>query len=590
MNASHLKRLLSLLTALALTVAMCACSGSGGSGSTAQPTAKPADTQKETPAAAAEPEPAASAEAPAETKAAEPEPAAETKAAEPEATNIQAEDGPFARYEPGITLTSVKQYTTAYQFPSGDDIDDNVWTREIKDALNIDMKYIWTTSDPTQYSSKLNISIASGELPDFFSCGSATFVNLAQSGLIMDITDVYEKYVSPESRNLMDIFPEGFDSGKYNGRLMGLSEQGYGLMSNVSVMWIREDWLKGSGQQAPKTMDELTVLAQTFMAEHPGSYGIALNNAFFDGLQDIIGISNGFHAFPRLWVRDSSNQIVYGSTTPEMKRTLLFLRDLFQTGVIDQEFGVKDTDKVNEDILNGKVGICFGQNWLGYWPFLDVTKQDENATFIAHPIPSSDGQPVQLGSTWPVGTYFVVNKDCANPEAVIKLVNLKTQKTYFGTADEYETLINHEAENIGPIKITDSNGDYNKHDNIMKAIETRDPSPLKVDETAAYEMIVDWIDNKNPDGYGVWAQTSKDGSYEVIRQYFDNNRLLLTELRGASPDSYAEKQSTLEKLEVDAFSKVIMGGSEDDFDTFVANWYQLGGDEATKEINDIYNK
>ena len=86
---------------------------------------------------------------------------------------------------------------------------------------------------------KLNVSIASGDIPDFFACDPATYVKLAQNDQLADLSEAYDKYATPELKVTMDDFPEGFNSGKQNGKLVALSQQGFGIISLPPVVWIR---------------------------------------------------------------------------------------------------------------------------------------------------------------------------------------------------------------------------------------------------------------------------------------------------------------------------------------------------------------
>ena len=79
-------------------------------------------------------------------------------------------------------------------------------------------------------------------------------------------------------------------------------------------------------------------------------------------------------------------------------------------------------------------------------------------------------------------------------------------------------------------------------------------------------------------------------SYSVIKNYVDEDRILLSELRGADPAGYAQVKSTLQKQEDEAFTKIIMGAPIEEFDTFVETWKKLGGEAATEEINVTFNK
>src|SRR5512140_2073089 len=65
--------------------------------------------------------------------------------AAPAATQAAAPD-PYGKYETPITLTSVRSFETNEKLPDGDTPENNQYTRYVKDNLNIDVQYIWTSS------------------------------------------------------------------------------------------------------------------------------------------------------------------------------------------------------------------------------------------------------------------------------------------------------------------------------------------------------------------------------------------------------------------------------------------------------------
>lgn len=514
-------------------------------------------------------------------------------------TTVEQSYDPLGKYEPAITLTSVRDTITDIKFPEGDDLGNNVWTREIEDVLGIKIKYLWTV-DMSQYTNKLNVTIASGEIPDFFQCSADVLSTLAETGQLADLTDVYEKYSTPEFKATMDAFPEGFESAKYNGKLSGISAQGYGVISMPMVVWIRDDWMKKFSLTPPESMADLEKMAEIFVTKDPDgnskndTYGVAIYKDYFGGLESIEGIANAHHAYPQIWVKNAAGEIEYGSIQPEMKNVLQTLQNWYKKGILSKEFGTKDVNKCNEDLVSGKVGIEFGACWNCYWPFPDLVNQDVNAIFKPYAIPSVDGEAVKLEVGWPVPNYYVVSKKCANPEAVIKLCNLYNKYIYHGTQEQYYKF-NTTQEGEGrskftPIYPSDPNTDYNKHVLMVEALKSNDVSKLNVESKAQYDSIRKWIDNKDPAGYGTCFQLSSEGSYSVLKKFVDENRVVITELRGTNTPTMAEKNATLLKLEQDAYTKIILGGSIDYFEEFVDNWNKLGGEQITKEMNEMYNK
>lgn len=513
--------------------------------------------------------------------------AQETQAAPPD---------PFGKYETTITLRSVKELPSNVSYPEGQDINNNMWTQEVKDKLGIEVKYDWTT-DWTQYKTKLNVTIASGDIPDFFSAPADIFTQMAKSGKLADLGEVYEQYATPELKATRDSFPEGFESAQIGGKMLALSDQGFGLISMPKVVWIRDDWMKKYNLSAPQSMADIVKMAETFTSGKPDgqkdTYGMAIYKDLYGSFDCIEGISNAYHAYPTIWVKDAAGKIGYGSIQPEMKNTLSALSEWYKKGLISKEFGVKDATKVNEDIVSGKVGIMFGENWCGMWPIADLVKKDVNKIFKPYAIPSADDKQVMLQTKWPVNNYYVVSKNCKNPEAVIKLANLYNQYSYHSSADIKAKFMqgpnSEEYYKLAPIIVTDPMVDYNGHVNIAAALDKKDGSGLSDVDKVKFDLGMKWLENKDPVGYGAYYQISSEGAYSILKKVVDEKRALVTEIHGADTPIYAQKKATLDKMELDTFTKIIMGAVPiDEFDKFVENWKKLGGEEATKEVNEAY--
>ncbi len=59
------------------------------------------------------------------------------------------------------------------------------------------------------------------------------------------------------------------------------------------------------------------------------------------------------------------------------------------------------------------------------------------------------------------------------------------------------------------------------------------------------------------------------------------------EFYGAPVPTQQMKQATLDKLELETFTKIVVGESSiDEFDSFVEKWHKLGGEQITSEINE----
>ncbi|WP_321027584.1 hypothetical protein [Eisenbergiella sp.] len=65
---------------------------------------------------------------------------------------------------------------------------------------------------------------------------------------------------------------------------------------------------------------------------------------------------------------------------------------------------------------------------------------------------------------------------------------------------------------------------------------------------------------------------------------------MINKFVGAPTETMTEKLSTLETMRDEIYTKIIIGESSiDDFDTFVADFNKLGGDDMTAEVNEWYS-
>lgn len=62
----------------------------------------------------------------------------------------------------------------------GQTLEDNFWLDTYRDELEINVVYDWIVKGDDEYSQKINITIATGELPDIMSVTATQMVQLAE--------------------------------------------------------------------------------------------------------------------------------------------------------------------------------------------------------------------------------------------------------------------------------------------------------------------------------------------------------------------------------------------------------------------------
>jgi len=496
---------------------------------------------------------------------------------------------PFGKFEPAIEVTSVHETNNTYKFPEGQSIEDNVWTRGYEQDLGMKIKYLWTSD---QYEQKLNLTIASGQLPDVMAVTATQLKQLAEADQLADLSEIYQTYASPRTKEFLE--KDGGISLKaatFNGKLLALPFT-YSAYDGASLLWVRTDWLKKLNLPEPQTMQDVFAIAEAFAAQDPDgndkkdTFGLGAFKDIYGGFGGLQGFFNAYHAYPGKWIQDASGKLAFGSIQPEMKTALAKLSEMYKAGQIDGEFGVKDSNKLAEAVTSGKLGMYFGEMWTPLWPLLDGKKLNPSMEWKGYPLPSIDGTPAkpQIG----LGTveYYVVNKDFKNPEAVVKMMNYYLRQTEDPkTTGAFSFKDGIELYKYAIVKAASVTQNIDAYLSVKAALETNDPAKLDLSSKIYYEEIQKF--NKGDvSGWGYARVFGPEGSQSLLHQYYVNHGFQMDEFIGAPTASMGEKKPTLNKMEIEQITKIIIGAAPiDSFDDFITNWKNLGGNQLTDEVN-----
>ncbi|TLS48783.1 extracellular solute-binding protein [Paenibacillus antri] len=504
----------------------------------------------------------------------------------------------FGKYDPPIEISTVR-IIGELKFKDGEDIDNNQWTRTLSERLGIKVNNQWVVKNE-QGAEKMNVTIASGDLPDFFQVNATQLNQLVEAGQVMDITDVYEKHATPLVKGFMNDATNALASAAFDGRLMAFPSPGSTLDASP-ILWIRKDWLDRLGLPEPKSMNDVLAIAEAFAAKDPDgngqndTYGLALMKNLYGAYGALEGFMNGYNAYPQTWVKAADGTLAFGSVQPEMKTALAALQTMFKNGLIDREFGVKDEAKAGELAASGKVGMTYGAMWISLDMLKNSKANDPNADWQAYPLVNESGAlaNAQIPSL-AVGSYYVVRKDAEHPEALIKMLNLFGE-LQFGPdtpADVWQAHSKVDGIEVWPyypFLVGQPNKNLGIHKRVVEALDKKDPTGLNAEETDAYNNSLAVEEGRgDPNAWGYDKVFGRKGSYEVIKRYVENDLLKPGEFYGVNTPTMAERGETLKKMEIETFTKIILGDSIDTFDKFVEDWKKLGGDRMTQEVNEWY--
>ncbi|MFC4778236.1 sugar ABC transporter [Paenibacillus sp. GCM10023252] len=522
--------------------------------------------------------------------------------------NGQAADpaeGPGKVYDTQVQLTAVKLLDGDVKFKEGENIDNNALDKAILEETGIQLKYLWTAATRDSYLEKLRLGLSSGEpMPDILLIDDAALRDqLIESGKYGEVGSLFDQYAFPEWKQALEESPEAWNGILKDGKRMGLP-----LMASKNqgdnVLWIREDWLRNLGLQAPTTMAEYEQVLEAFTKKDPDQNGkndtfgtaIGLKDNWYDRwLGDASFVFGSYGTVPHGWAKNEQGQLYQPEYTPEFKQGLATIRGWIEKGYVPKDVGVYDEGKVQELVTSGKAGMVAGDYWLDIWPFPDLKKITPTAEFKAYPLPvGADGKTKYSTNDTTVGHYILVSNKAKHPEAAILYMNWLFKNYLFpekGSKYEYGLV---EGYDWGTVDGQPTNDKAKLGDKYIDIIRISIPKNIMLPSL--------WLDMIKKFNGGGKPETPME-----VRQMGGENAVTLaaakivldgiekgypqSNLAATSPVGKAEadKGGAVEKLRREVQSQILYGKAPvDSYDQFLDKANKLGYSDIVKEKNDWY--
>lgn len=525
---------------------------------------------------------------------------APTEAADPNAEAIRKGTHKF---DPPVTITTVKATDGTFKFKNGENLDNNVHTKWALEELGIQLKNIWE-SPGDQFATKVRLMLTSKEsLPDVLMTEDMTLINeLIQSGHYRDITADFETYASDGMKELYSSHPLMWSQVTHEGKKMALPNFAHAGNDN-GVLWIRQDWLDELGLKAPATFEELETVLQAFVDKKPGGVdniiplGLSLGaggnnpNPFAGWLGESTWVFGPYGTIPYQWL-EKDGQLVHGSTLPEMKDGLAKLNEWYNKGYISQEAGLHDENKLAELIGQGRVGMVVAPYWLPNWPIPDLQKNVEGADMLPYPLPTVDGKSAARDTTFLRGG-LLVKEDFDHVDALFLYLNRIFGRVSQEAGGEFENGwakdYDYAIKADGSVSVAEEDIPGGKV-GVAKYVLIDLKDPFK-----NLEMLANISRGVEPatsaEKRAAMSNPSTLKAAEIVDDGWKNGYAIAQQFTGAPTPAMQSKSGILVKLEGDTFIGMIYGKKPiDDFDNFVKEWKSIGGEDITKEANEWYKK
>ena len=137
------------------------------------------------------------------------------------------------------------------------------------------------------------------------------------------------------------------------------------------------------------------------------------------------------------------------------------------------------------------------------------------------------------------------------------------------------------------VKLSDPKDNYNDYYAISAAYKSKDASKLTPRQKASYDNIMKYLEDPTfTTGWSdYWVQSGVDGSSNKVM--FEEMKLQPNVYMSAMTDTMTSKIPTFKKMAEETISQIIYGKAPaEQWDTMVAEWNKLGGDEILKEVQE----
>jgi len=272
---------------------------------------------------------------------------------------------------------------------------DNAFYTELQKQTNTKLNITFVL-DGNDYNSKLDLVLASGDLPEVLKSDFTrpTLVNAIKEGAFWDLTPFlgdFSKY--PNLRDNM--IPGSWNYVKYDGKIMGIPRSRAQIDNTIML---RKDWLDKANLPVPKTVDEFKETLKAIVKNNPaggnGTIGYDIADATGSpSLNAAFGVPNPTY--------DADGGLIYSYLTPQFTKQVEWFRSLYEEGLIAKEFSTLTVTQQKDLFSSGR---AFAFDASAYYSFVytnNVKKtQPEGNVVSVQPLkgPGGDGAMLDIGT------------------------------------------------------------------------------------------------------------------------------------------------------------------------------------------------
>lgn len=413
---------------------------------------------------------------------------------------------------------------------------------------------------------KVNLILSSGQDYDMIKLTNRNLlVNYVQNDVIYALDEYIDQY--PDLKNAFT--PDEWATVTFDGKIYAIPET-----NTNDVEWgfaIRKDWLDALGEELPQTPDDFYRVLKRFKEEDPGNVGkenvVPLTmegTVSFNGLAQAFGLGDSIDSYV-----EKDGRLLAGMEQAGAKELVTWLNRLYREGLLDADYPSNKNETMISKIAAGYAGACRMTPWESA-ALRTLRENDPDAELVFLEPFAAEDQSRSIANRSGLKSFLIVPKSSGKVADVVKYCN------DFLAEENYEKLIVGE-EGVS-FQIEDG-----KYIPILPEFDKFNKGrwfyPTNV--TEKYTALFSARAHKEKEMGELWDDiNAKCGqySYDPILNYAP---AMDAEIEGV-------KQSLKEWTKEKVIKMIIDDGELENFDSYVAEWKQRGGDRLTEAYNDWY--
>ncbi|SMF75926.1 carbohydrate ABC transporter substrate-binding protein, CUT1 family [Paenibacillus uliginis N3/975] len=439
--------------------------------------------------------------------------------------------------------------------------------QELEKKTNTELSITWLT--PTTIQDKVNVMLASGDLPDVTfveTLNNSQLQKMIQQGVFWDLTPYIKDYPNLSSPQLAQMWEDSKVGGKNYAIPRYYPSYGGGMFP-----MLRKDWLDKLGLEAPTTMDELFDVLVAFRDKDPNGNGQKDEIPYATTPASLLFMYGIYNETLGNW-KLKDGKLVPVITEDASRDALLWIKKAFDEGLLPKDFAIMKFSQVVDLVRGGKVGASdFSMNAV--WGHGKVIR---DAIPKAELIPTAylenpNGYKYTPSGSSYYGVYLIPKKV---PEEKVKKI---LEVFDYGNSPEGNVMLYHGMQGVH----------YNE-ENGKKVLTEQGKKDMVGDGnmSSLFHLI--------SDDMSIGEVGMPDDLYERNVQIVNERKKIVVPepARGLYSDAYNRLYPEIEKKVDDIRTKVIIGQETiEAYDQFIE---QLKQDKnlqlITEEMNKEYEK